>query len=435
MKLYGTVALLAVNAMAAELIVTEPEKTCSLEEVGAAKCLLQLKATGATYLGVKGRVAEGPAAAKLTTNELAVPDGGTAVLTVKVADGTFSGAGPHVVTVLIDSRIGKTAQTPKRAQLTIQGTDSPFTVFNGRPVTLLFTRQWLREPETGISFVLRSAETARKPRFVSSEFYRTVGEENYILDGLVKDASIDGDAKALPFSATVRLPRGNYNSAAGSLIFQTANGKDFVVQLLCRIKDDWPLPVAALIAGHLFILLVRRWSQVERPAKVLLLRMLTVLEAVRAFELANPTPADNDKLRLRQIKTLIASARRNLELRKLDQASRQVEQADNLLHAMEGLPGLAPATTQESGALPREQSAGIRGLVGQIRLADLLVELAALTISLLLGAAMYFEADRFGTYSDYLKLFLFAFGISTTTQGFSSVLAQFKGAAPEEAEG
>ena len=68
----------------------------------------------------------------------------------------------------------------------------------------------------------------------------------------------------------------------------------------------------------------------------------------------------------------------------------------------------------------------VKRLTSRIRLNDFLVESAALAISLLLGAAMYFEADRFGTYTDYLKLFLFAFGISTTTQGFGTVLDRLK---------
>ena len=302
--------ILGLAGFAAELTVIDAEKTCTPDELTNGKCIIRLSAKGATYLRVKAKAVDGPAASALTSNEIAVPDVGTAALTVKLPAGILTGPGPHIINLAIESSLGATAQPVRPAKLIIPGEATAWKVFDGKPVAILLTRKWGRDAEGRIEFILRGTPKSAKPVFANAEFYRTVNDEFYSLNGKLLETSIlENKAPVFPFKATVQLPRGNYTSAGGTIYFQTEGGEMTPVPVLYRLRDDWLIPVAALLAGHILLLFVRRWVQVERPANLLLVRILGIDEAVRAHEAANSGSAAT----LAPIKANLASARRALE--------------------------------------------------------------------------------------------------------------------------
>lgn len=433
---------------APDLIVLDKDKSCTMEELAAGACGIRLRAEGGAVLDIKGTPDSPELAKRLTTNQFALPDDGTGLLKLKFA----SSAGPPLeaqsVKLIIDWKLASTQQKPKEATVTIRKSTSVYEVFDGKPVSVLLRRGWSGPfaqsshglgamPSGTTNFLIRSTAAASPPQLIAWEFHRMVGEELYALQGSLHDPVLRGEAGIFPFQVAISVPSGNFTAASGDLWFRSPDGSSLKVPLQLRIKDTMYFPLLVLIAGHLALWVLRRTTE-GRPRKLLQLRLLNIEQDLRVYERDNTPLSAQDQKLIREIRAEVATGRRLLEQLDTSAASEAATRAESSLKGLGN--GVAAAATVAAATPaappPSEQPIEIvRRLARAIRRNDLLVESVAMAISILLGAQLYTEADRFGTYSDYVKILLFAAGISTSTQGFSNVLARLNAKQPTAANG
>jgi len=295
-------------------------------------------------------------------------------------------------------------------------------------------------PAGDTSFLIRSTADASPPRLVASEFHRMVGEDLYALTGALQEPVLGGEAGIFPFRAGISLPSGNFTAASGNLWFRSPDGSLLKVPLQLRIEDTMYFPLLVLIAGHGAVWMLRRLTE-GRPRKLVQLRLLQIEQDLRVYERDHTPLPDAEQKLIRDIRAHVATGRRLLEQLDIPAASEAATRAESALQGLgngartESAVRVTPAAAPAALSQAEQRIEIIRRLARAIRRNDLLVELVAMAISILLGAQLYTESDRFGTYSDYLKILLFAAGISTSTQGFSNVLTRLQSKQPAAANG
>jgi hypothetical protein len=415
-------------ALGADLELLDEEVRCDPQKP---PCLLRVRATGGHLQEVVARQAATAQALMVESNQIFAPQGQTVALTLAIKKEALPSGSRHEIPLEVHFKsAGKPGQS-KKARLVIDLAAPSLNVFEGKPVAVRAVRPIFGIASGAATVLVRTAEGLTQcPAIQGVEFYRTVGEERYAMQPESHGIRIDqsaGCALVLAFA----LPPGNYTTAGGAVYLRAAGfTTDTPVSLVIRIKDYWWWPLIALIAGHLVMWAIRLWVSRLRPRHLNHSRILRMNEDLRLLELQMGSLSEEDRDRIRKFKAKLAQAGRLNDEGDAAAADALLQEAQTILDSL----GVEQVRAVKREAHPPEPPPGRLGFVTRpirrlgtlIVQWDLPVEFVAMAISILLGAQLFANADRFGTYEDYLKVFLFGFGISTTTQGFLAVLGQLK---------
>ncbi len=428
-RLCRVAAVAAICATAADLQVLDEDLRCGPRS----PCVLRVRAQGGHLQRVHAKAADASQAGTFESNSVFAPADAVAAITLKLNEGAaVNGASiPIDIHFTSDGKAG----SAKKARLTVEAAASELVVFDSKPVYILAKRNPLGAASgvAGQLTVRSPAPLTRCPEAAGADVYRTSGDERYALEDGSITAGVTGTASSCRLSIAVSLPPGNYTSAGGAAYLRAGSGKDIAVPILIRIKDNWGWPLTVLILGHAVMWSVRLWMGQIRPRRLNQSALLRLSEELRLFEARVGDPAPESRETIRGIKVKLAGARRLNEDGDAAAAARTVAEARSMLDGLSGAPVRMSAVAVEAADAPAP------GFMGRVRSAgdliaawDLPVELVAMAISILIGSGLFANATQFGTYEDYLKVFLFGFGISTSTQGFLAVLGQIRPAVAVE---
>jgi hypothetical protein len=425
-RLAFIIAVTAATVLGADLDIVDSEIRCDFEK----PCILRVQARGGHLREV--HVEPVDKAQAIESNKVFAPDGVLTALTLTLKDKSAVGQQdiPLDIHFLADGKPGP----PKRARLIVGSAAPTLSVFEGKPVAIRAVRE-VFTPAVGQARVQVRASKALAacPQVSGTDLYRTEDEERYALADGTHEATIDTSKPGCSMNVAVELPAGNY-TAAGGTVYLKAPGSDQEVgiPILIRIKDRSVFPLCVLILGHLVMWALRLWVGQIRPLHLNNTRMLELTEDLRQFELNAAPLSDADLAQVLKLKAVLARARRLNDTGDTAAVAPLLDQVTTTLDTLTN--GAVSARMVQSRVQNVQNIPSGGNVVGRqfrrlgalIVRWDLPVEFVAMAISILLGAQIFASAARFGTYEDYLKVFLFGFGISTSTQGFLAVAGQLK---------
>jgi len=269
-------------------------------------------------------------------------------------------------------------------------------------------------------------------------------------DSRVLKADVEGKFDGKPFNAPdLGVARGKsvpvqvlianareVGLAETKLVFRSPRlGSETTVKLEAVIRDHWFWAFLVVLLGTLFSYLALDWESIRRPMLLLKVEAERIEEAARLIQRQYPDRSQA----LEEVYKALRDARHFIDLLDEAKAKQQIDAAQNKLNQISGPAQVAPPSIPLMSVLGyrlfQSPLQNLRALVAaptedlmirRIRVYDQLLRLLAVLIVTLLGLQAVYQNQPFGGW-DYIKAFIWGFGIDQTVKGFGPVLSKLRG--------